>query len=146
MRSGKKAVNCIPCAKRKVRCDKEQPCSHCKRRKQDVCAYPSLGGTDDSRSVITAERIETLEGYIRSLGRDPLELYSLDERSSPNQNKQKSSETVPKGLATPISTAKGHDQSTRPDEGEKIASLVKGNNDAAYIEACEYLLCLVGCI
>jgi hypothetical protein len=30
---------CEPCAKRKVRCDREEPCSNCKRRKKDHCSY-----------------------------------------------------------------------------------------------------------
>lgn len=35
-----KPLSCIPCAKRKVRCDRAFPCQHCKRRKGDVCTYP----------------------------------------------------------------------------------------------------------
>lgn len=33
-------VSCAPCAKRKVRCDRKEPCSNCKRRKNDHCVYP----------------------------------------------------------------------------------------------------------
>ncbi|THX15404.1 hypothetical protein D6D13_02061 [Aureobasidium pullulans] len=53
---------CEPCARRKVRCDKQQPCSNCKRRKQDQCTYPEAAPTD---------RVKRLEFLVRSLGGDP---------------------------------------------------------------------------
>lgn len=53
---------CEPCARRKVRCDKQQPCSNCKRRKQDQCTYPEAAPTD---------RVKRLESLVRSLGGDP---------------------------------------------------------------------------
>ncbi|KAK9781353.1 hypothetical protein SCARD494_14126 [Seiridium cardinale] len=53
---------CEPCAKRKVRCDREEPCSNCKRRKQDRCSYAELPPVD---------RIRKLEDLVRSLGGSP---------------------------------------------------------------------------
>ncbi|KAK5999846.1 hypothetical protein QM012_004934 [Aureobasidium pullulans] len=53
---------CEPCSRRKVRCDKQQPCSNCKRRKQDQCTYPEAQPID---------RIKKLESLVRSLGGDP---------------------------------------------------------------------------
>jgi hypothetical protein len=53
---------CEPCAKRKVRCDRGEPCSNCKRRKQDHCAYPESS---------PFERIKKLENLVRRLGGDP---------------------------------------------------------------------------
>ncbi|THW89161.1 hypothetical protein D6D15_05457 [Aureobasidium pullulans] len=53
---------CEPCARRKVRCDKQQPCSNCKRRKQDQCTYPEAA---------PADRVKRLESLVRSLGGDP---------------------------------------------------------------------------
>ncbi|KAF4979787.1 hypothetical protein FDECE_18006 [Fusarium decemcellulare] len=54
---------CEPCAKRKVRCDRtEPPCSNCKRRKHDRCAYPEVSPFD---------RIRKLEETVRALGGDP---------------------------------------------------------------------------
>ena len=50
---------CQPCAKRKVRCDRKEPCSNCKRRTQDRCVYAD---------VSTPERIKQLEALVRSLG------------------------------------------------------------------------------
>jgi hypothetical protein len=53
---------CRPCAKRKVRCDKLEPCSNCKRRKIDRCTYPAS---------TPSERVRQLESLIRELGRNP---------------------------------------------------------------------------
>jgi hypothetical protein len=50
---------CRPCAKRKVRCDKLQPCSNCRRRTVDRCTYPPSTPSD---------RIRQLEGLVRELG------------------------------------------------------------------------------
>lgn len=72
MQSGKKPVNCIPCAKRKVRCDRNRPCNHCKRRKGDECVYPVLNSINAGRGLSGSdERIEQLEAYIERLGGDP---------------------------------------------------------------------------
>jgi hypothetical protein len=71
MPSGRKPVSCIPCAKRKVRCDRLQPCCHCKRRKHDTCVYPELGGFSDQQFREQAARIERLEEYVRVLGGNP---------------------------------------------------------------------------
>jgi hypothetical protein len=53
---------CRPCAKRKVRCDRLQPCSNCKRRKNDQCIYPN--GTPP-------DRVRQLENLVRELGGHP---------------------------------------------------------------------------
>ena len=50
---------CQPCAKRKVRCDREDPCANCKRRKQDQCIYAEVSPN---------ERIRQLEALVSSLG------------------------------------------------------------------------------
>lgn len=58
-----KSQACEPCAKRKVRCDKGEPCSNCKRRKKDSCVYPA--------ETTPAERIKRLENQVRNLGGNP---------------------------------------------------------------------------
>lgn len=65
VRTGKQKMQsqaCEPCAKRKVRCDRSEPCSNCKRRKQDRCNYPELSPSD---------RIKKLEALVRTLGGNP---------------------------------------------------------------------------
>lgn len=77
MSSSQNVLSCVPCAKRKVRCDRLMPCSHCKRRTKDVCEYPiSVGSAQDSWQLALnhqrqGERLEKLEQYIRRLGHDP---------------------------------------------------------------------------
>ncbi|MCJ1435673.1 hypothetical protein MMC27_005048 [Xylographa pallens] len=63
---------CQPCVKRKVRCDRKEPCSNCDRRKQDQCVYPELSPT---------ERIKQLEALVRSL-------RGSSEHSTPNTHQQ----------------------------------------------------------
>jgi hypothetical protein len=71
MQSGKKPVNCTPCAKRKVRCDRSQPCGHCKRRKGDACVYLTQHNRGlKTRPDESSEHIAKLENYIRRLGGD----------------------------------------------------------------------------
>lgn len=70
MRLGKKPVSCIPCAKRKVKCDRLQPCCHCRRRPNDQCVYPTSSETSNSQLESQAERIRQLEQYVQKLGGD----------------------------------------------------------------------------
>ena len=64
-----KTQACEPCAKRKVRCDREEPCSNCKRRKQDHCNYPDVSPFD---------RIKSLEAEIRRLRGEPVNIDGQD--------------------------------------------------------------------
>lgn len=61
-----KMSSCIPCAKRKVRCDRLQPCSCCKRRIGDICEFPltiARSGKTQHEDVIKRSRVETLEPH-----------------------------------------------------------------------------------
>jgi hypothetical protein len=53
---------CRPCAKRKVRCDRLEPCSNCRRRVTDRCTYPASTPSD---------RVRQLESLVRELGGNP---------------------------------------------------------------------------
>ena len=57
-----KSIACEPCARRKVRCDREEPCANCRRRKRDHCTYPE---------TLPSDRIKKLESLVRYLGGDP---------------------------------------------------------------------------
>ncbi|KAI1849973.1 hypothetical protein JX266_004352 [Neoarthrinium moseri] len=90
---------CEPCAKRKVRCDREDPCSNCKRRKQDRCSYPEPSPVD---------RIRKLEDLVRSLGGNPDEDVAPGGRpfgvASPNSV---TVTTSPFGSQRPTSSSNG---------------------------------------
>ncbi|KAI6781968.1 uncharacterized protein J7T54_005179 [Emericellopsis cladophorae] len=83
MRSGKTPVSCIPCASRKVRCDKQQPCCHCKRRPQDTCEYPRPIAVSERGHDGLGERIVLLEQVIRSLGGDPNDIVQPQHGQTP---------------------------------------------------------------
>lgn len=72
-----KAQACLPCAKRKVRCDRKGPCSNCKRRKGDKCTY---------LDVSPNEHIKKLKTLVRDFGGDPgaIDKDSLKQKSSFN--------------------------------------------------------------
>ncbi|KAL8968213.1 MAG: hypothetical protein Q9183_002569 [Haloplaca sp. 2 TL-2023] len=60
---------CEPCAKRKVRCDKQEPCNNCTRRKQDHCSYVDESPYEKIKSL--EEQVRKLQGSLRSDGSSP---------------------------------------------------------------------------
>lgn len=103
---------CEPCSRRKVRCDKQQPCSNCKRRKQDQCIYPEATPID---------RIKRLESLVRSLGGDP---NSQDDRPSKRARTGRSS--------TEIQDARHARDSTEAERGQPI--MLEQNGESYYVE------------
>jgi hypothetical protein len=78
---------CRPCAKRKVRCDRLEPCSNCKRRKTDRCTYPASTPSD---------RIRQLECLIRELGGNPCNAeFMSPTESDPRRHNQQTGADVP---------------------------------------------------
>lgn len=130
-------MNCIPCAKRKVRCDKLQPCSHCKRRKQDVCEYPVLGRSDDN-----PKRVEKLERYIRSLGGDPQDAEQVEESRERGSNESRAHGNAVDGTNTRLTTSENRleDDTSDPKTPERSiaeqTALVGQDEHVTYIEAC----------
>jgi hypothetical protein len=55
---------CRPCARRKVRCDRLEPCSNCKRRTTDRCTYPASTPSD---------RIRQLESLVQELSHNTID-------------------------------------------------------------------------
>ena len=86
---------CVPCAKRKIRCNREEPCFNCQRKQQE-CVYP-----DDHSN----ERIKQLEALVHRLAGDPnnsghdvetpsqarsLQAHEYDVRQDPGEEKSDS--------------------------------------------------------
>ena len=150
MQSGKKPVNCMPCAKRKVRCDKRQPCNHCRRRKGDVCVYPTqqINGPQGALTNVPPH-IEKLHAYIRRLGGDPALVEQLDEGGEAHVNRYSTSSPRTQsqgtgGTTSPLRPEDRHQYSqngTHPI-GHKRA-LVEHNEQVTYIEACVLLCALL---
>ena len=103
---------CQPCAKRKVRCDREEPCSNCKRRKQDQCVYPEVSPT---------ERIKQLESLVCSLQRG-------SEHSTPSNREQ----VEPKASST-----RSLEQRDASNQAQKNTSplLLRENGQSTYLES-----------
>ncbi|PYH55419.1 Zn(II)2Cys6 transcription factor [Aspergillus niger CBS 101883] len=52
LRRKRKAVNCEECRRSKLRCDRQNPCGACKRRKREYsCSYEALSGPSVSRKT-----------------------------------------------------------------------------------------------
>ena len=88
---------CFPCAKRKVRCDHQEPrCSNCKRRKTDTCHYP------DST---TSDYVKQLEETVRRLRGDVTSEVPTSSVPSPKQsenNALSSASTIVTRVASPL--------------------------------------------
>ncbi|CAH6722057.1 hypothetical protein CLIB1444_08S00870 [[Candida] jaroonii] len=80
----RQSVVCVFCKKRKVKCDKGQPCSTCIKYGNDDCTYDNIGINDDLKrdrdQEMTRNEIRLLENKIRKL-RNQLE--EDNEASSP---------------------------------------------------------------
>ena len=147
MQSGKKPVNCTPCAKRKVRCDKRQPCYHCRRRKGDVCVYPTLR-TNEPQSGLTntSPYIKKLHTYIRHLGGDPALVDQLDEGGEAHENQYSTSSLVTEaqGIGGSTSPSRPKDRHQYLQNGTQSIGhkrgLVEHNEQVTYIESF-VLLC-----
>lgn len=141
-RSGKKPVNCIPCAKRKVKCDKEQPCGHCKRRKGDVCEYPDpntgFGRAGSAEAQASASRIEKLEQYVRRLGGDLSAIGNEDEGDIGSDQRSKrrriDASTTVTAATTDGSGVKSF-MSKRPGLPANGTAIVDDDGQTTYVEA-----------
>ena len=122
MRPGRARISCVPCAKRKVRCDRVQPCCHCKRRPQDTCEFP-VGAFDSSDGLDGAAlRIAQLEAYVRRLGGDPKQANQTSTAGVQNENGGTDGK-------------ERFDQSCQGQSSSRVASaLVQDDDGPSYIE------------
>ncbi|KAB8342972.1 hypothetical protein FH972_022567 [Carpinus fangiana] len=72
---GMRGYACVPCAKRKVRCDRLEPCTNCRKRSGDQCTYlaplPRRRGPRGAAEAATLDRLSKLEDMVRDMGGDP---------------------------------------------------------------------------
>ena len=124
---GKAPTSCLPCAKRKVRCDRLQPCRHCQRRPRDRCVYPNMT-PEEIRNLPENQisRIHQLERQIRSLGGDPND-------ASPQQpgQSQQSGQQIPRTGVSPSA----QDEAINNSTGVQASGLVTKDDEVTYIEA-----------
>ncbi|EWZ33069.1 hypothetical protein FOZG_14564 [Fusarium oxysporum Fo47] len=136
--------NCLNCRRRKVRCDRKNPCSHCSRSGKP-CVFPQSGrlprrppastvgapGHSGGRSRDLLDRIRRLEGIVNTFNTNlehgrPLHLHGVPESASENGAR---ASTARAGLPTerPHSTEE-------PEGGHRHAGfLVSGQDGKLYI-------------
>ena len=135
-----KALSCLPCAKRKVRCDRLEPCSHCKRRKRDVCEYPVPTVRVEKTLLDEFSLVKMQEARI-----EELERHILRASGDPNRLSSGVGPISTTSVATPLplghGTKRSFDSALRSDEAmfpSANTGLVKLDKQSAYIEACAY--------
>ncbi|KAK6220659.1 hypothetical protein LQW54_002104 [Pestalotiopsis sp. IQ-011] len=113
---------CEPCAKRKVRCDREEPCSNCKRRKQDHCSYTEVSTTAEG----TRKPENTRTFGSSSAGADEL-------------NRRTSSAVF---LASPANTSphETQEKATSADQSSKDPVIVEQDGHQYYLESRTWLV------
>lgn len=102
---------CQPCAKRKVRCDRKEPCSNCQRRKQDHCIYAALSPT---------ERIKQLEALVRN-----------------SEGGSEASTKAASATSLPVSPEKFANGNPRVQNGTN-PMIVRENGESNYLESCVF--------
>jgi len=105
-----KSHACEPCARRKVKCNREEPCSNCNRRKQDQCVYVDLSATD---------RIKELEALVHKLQ------SQSTAHSSPNHGEPRDAQS--RGNTDGPISQNGTDSIMLKEDGQ---------GEAVYVESC----------
>lgn len=142
-----KSVSCVSCAERKVRCDRLQPCSHCKRRKEDNCVYPMAKSTplkaqsSEELAKMQQDRIYELEPFILRTGGDPNHVHQRPTASPQDQIPPTSPRTFPNlDLTLKRGKKRDHNGIFSPNEPTSFktreAHLVEHDKQTRYIETC----------
>ena len=85
--SQSKSLSCISCRQRKIKCDKTQPCSGCRRSNIDCVFPPNLRlprgrqGGSRARNAELTDRINRLEGLVKRLGGKPAAAAAAEDLS-----------------------------------------------------------------
>ncbi|KAI0402688.1 hypothetical protein F4802DRAFT_341414 [Xylaria palmicola] len=129
--------SCFPCRRRKIRCDRRYPCSHCLKGNLD-CGFPVSGRTPTRRHDLPSfssrkekqddllVRLRRLEGFVAKLGTSP-EGASLRESTGALSLP---SDVLQKGLGAT------HGQRTMSDIAHvthELGTLVVHDNESLYV-------------
>ncbi|KXT05690.1 hypothetical protein AC578_5631 [Pseudocercospora eumusae] len=97
--------SCVTCRRRKVKCDKINPCTNCNRAHIE-CVFPAPGRAPrkarkigDSRDKELLERLRRLEGVVKGMG---VEVPSDGKESNVEHNGNKDNTDAEKGDGPPI--------------------------------------------
>lgn len=90
--------SCTTCRRRKVRCDKRHPCSHCHRAGVE-CIFPGPGRaprrTKKPPDTELLARLRRLEGVVQSLGKGVDGEELIGDGEEVDHNRRSSTDTVP---------------------------------------------------
>ncbi|KAF3484020.1 fungal specific transcription factor domain-containing protein [Arthroderma uncinatum] len=133
--------SCVTCRRRKVRCNKNHPCSNCVKAKIE-CVYPSPGRaprkSKKPRDTELLARLRTLENIVRNLGgpeaisgTGPILSNEISPGQSPN-NKQQERETDGSGAVQQNAAIKNEDPGVSEIE-ENMGKLMAGEGGSQYV-------------
>lgn len=117
--------SCVTCRRRKVKCDKKQPCSNCARAKIE-CIFPGPGRAPrKSRKPADGElmeRLRRLEGVVRGLN------AQVEEHELADAEREKRSAS-----ACPLGDA-GNEQGGCPSGRDLVGASVAADNSVEGLE------------
>ena len=118
--------SCVTCRRRKVKCDKKQPCSNCARAKIE-CIFPGPGRAPrKSRKPADGElmeRLRRLEGVVQSLN------AQVEEHELQDEEREKNS-----GAAGACPNGSGGDDASCPNGTDKDGANVAVDNSVEGLE------------
>ena len=126
-----KSFSCIRCFERKVKCDKQSPCSNCVKSKAE-CVFrvppaPRRRKKRPQEEVLVA-RLKKCEDLLRSKGIDVDTLENSIQSSGPD-GPPSTSKFTPETPFTP-----SHDELFGPPAGEKPGQLIVDHGKSRFIE------------
>lgn len=125
-RVNRKVYSCLPCRERKIKCDRQEPCSTCVRRdNQDHCIYRSYS-TDKGKENAQDQR----SGSIGTFSDQSIDkVYSMGQLSLQDSHIQNSDRSKSQseflGFRSNASTARSVSSGSREKEQENIAVLLE---------------------
>lgn len=88
---GRPSYSCVRCSNRKVKCDRQRPCSACVKHKVECVFNPSQPPQQKRKRVksqVLIDRLRHYEGLLKDRGIDPGELPDTpDAELSPSMSK-----------------------------------------------------------
>lgn len=113
-------ISCLTCAKRKVKCDRVQPCANCQKHKI-TCEYRDAApkGRKRKAPASTEEkdaRLEKYEGLLRGMGVDPTSVNSSEQQDNypTPRSLDLSASLVPPATKRPAAAVKKEDDEHIP--------------------------------
>lgn len=127
------ALSCIECRRRKIKCDRNNPCNHCKQTKNAVCVYKDLhtipAGYPSSTGTSLAIVNQTYDQSTRSSLSESYQTdfsYQLPSRDlSPQTAPVLVDYSEPESNANITALTTTHDEDNGPNNAQDLADQIK---------------------